>query len=62
MVSAFIRTVQVDSVDDTLAGNAGLGGFVALPKMAVPAVGWLAFIKDTDGNILGLLQPDEGAA
>lgn len=61
-VNAFICTVQVDSVDDTLAANAGLGGVVALPKMAVPGVGWLAYIKDPDGNILGLLQSDAAAA
>jgi uncharacterized protein len=61
-VNAFICTVQVDSLDDTLATNAGLGGVVALPKMPVPGIGWLAYVKDPDGNILGLLQPDEAAA
>ena len=61
-VNAFICTVQVDSVDDALATNAELGGVVALPKMPVPGVGWLAYIKDPDGNILGLLQSDEAAA
>jgi predicted enzyme related to lactoylglutathione lyase len=24
----------------------------------VPGVGWLAYVKDPDGNILGLLEPD----
>jgi uncharacterized protein len=62
VVNAFICTVQVDSVDDALAANAGLGGEVALPKMAVPGIGWLAYIKDPDGNIVGLLQPDVAAA
>jgi len=61
-VNAFICTVQVDSLDETLAANAGLGGVVALPKMPVPGVGWLAYVKDPDGNILGLLQPDEATA
>jgi uncharacterized protein len=61
-VNAFICTVQVDSVDGTLAKNAALGGVVALPKMPVPGVGWLAYMKDPDGNILGLLQSDEAAA
>ena len=27
----------------------------------VPGVGWLAYIKDPDGNIVGLLEPDETA-
>jgi uncharacterized protein len=61
-VNAFICTVQVDSLDETLQTNADLGGVVALSKMPIPGIGWLAYIKDTDGNILGLLQSDEAAA
>ncbi len=61
-VNAFVCTVQVDSVDDTLATNDRLGGVVALPKMPVPGVGWLAYVKDPDGNVVGLLQPDVAAA
>jgi predicted enzyme related to lactoylglutathione lyase len=29
--------------------------------MAVPAVGWLAYIKDPEGNILGMMQMDPAA-
>ena len=57
-VNAFICTVEVDSLDKTLATNNRLGGLIALPKMPVPGVGWLAYVKDPDGNILGLLEPD----
>ena len=32
------------------------------PKMAVGGMGWLAYIKDPDGNILGLLESDPAAA
>ncbi len=35
-----------------------LGGQVALPKMAVPGLGWLAYGKDTEGNIFGFMQAD----
>ena len=38
------------------------GAAVALPKMAIPGMGWLAYILDPDGNILGLMQPDTAAA
>jgi predicted enzyme related to lactoylglutathione lyase len=61
-LNAFVCTVQVDSLNETLAANDRLGGLVALPKMPVPGVGWLAYIKDPDGNILGLLEPDPGAS
>ena len=30
--------------------------------MAVPGVGWLAYCRDTEGILFGLLEPDESAA
>jgi predicted enzyme related to lactoylglutathione lyase len=29
--------------------------------MPVPGVGWLAYAKDTEGNIIGLMLPDQRA-
>jgi uncharacterized protein len=60
-VNAFVCTAGVESLDETLTRATSLGATVALPKNAVPGVGWLAYIKDLDGNVLGLLQPDESA-
>ena len=60
-VNAFVCTAEVASLDETLAKGAELGASAAYPKQPVPGVGWLAYIKDPDGNIVGLLQPDEGA-
>ena len=60
-VNAFMCTVQVDALDETLAKATGLGASIAFPKNPVPGVGWLAYIKDPDGNIVGLLEPDETA-
>jgi hypothetical protein len=37
------------------------GGSVALPAEDMPGVGRLAYVKDPDGNILGLIK-DEMAA
>lgn len=61
-VNAFVITVDVDDVDASLAHAHGTGGSVALPKMAVPGIGWLAYAKDPDGNIFGMMQTDTGAA
>ena len=61
-VNAFVCTAGVASLDETLALGAELGATVAWPKAPVPGVGWLAYIKDPDGNLLGLLEPDENAA
>ena len=60
-VNAYVGTVDVRSVDEYLAAALKLNGSVALPKMAVSGIGWLAYIKDTEGNILGMMQADPNA-
>lgn len=60
-VNAFVCTLDVPSVDEALGRLAAAGGTVALPKMPVPGIGWLAYIKDPDGNILGIMQADAAA-
>ena len=60
-VNAFVCTVQVTSLDESFSKALSLGGTVALPKMPIPGVGWLAYVKDPDANILGLMQPDPSA-
>lgn len=60
-VNAFPCTVSVPDLDARVAKAVALGGTVALPKMAIPGVGWLAYVKDLDGNILGMMQADPTA-
>ena len=52
------NTVSVASVDDAVATITKNGGKVALAKMAVPGVSYLAYCTDTEGNVFGVLQPD----
>ena len=33
---------------------------MCVPKMAIPCVGWLAYVKDPDGNIFGLMPERPG--
>ena len=61
-VIAHMCTVDVEDVDAYVAKAVGAGGVVALPKMPVPGVGWLAYAKDTEGNIFGMMQSDPNAA
>jgi predicted enzyme related to lactoylglutathione lyase len=61
-VNAFVCTVDVIALDETLGQALAAGGTLALPKMPIPGIGWLAYIKDTEGNILGLMQPDRAAS
>ena len=60
-VIAYVCTVDVASVDDSIATVESNGGTVVLPKMTVPGVGWLVYCKDTEGNIFGMLQADTNA-
>jgi predicted enzyme related to lactoylglutathione lyase len=60
-VNAFVCSLAVDSVDAYVDKALKAGGTLALPKMAIPGVGWQAYVKDPDENIVGLHQPDAGA-
>jgi predicted enzyme related to lactoylglutathione lyase len=61
-VTCWVCTVNVDDVDAYVERALSGGGTVALPRMAVPGVGWLAYVKDSEGNILGMMQEDATAA
>lgn len=61
-VTAFVCTVDVESVDASLAQVLELGGQLALEKMPIPGVGWLAYARDTEGNVFGMMQNDPSAA
>jgi uncharacterized protein len=60
-VTAYVCTVDIPSVDAYVEKAKAQGGSVALPKMPIPGVGWLAYCKDTEGNIFGLMQADPKA-
>ena len=60
-VSGFICTIGVPSVDDYLQKITDAGGTIALPKMPIPGLAWLAYGKDPDGNIFGIYQDDKSA-
>ena len=59
--SSVICTIQVASVDDSVERVMALGGSNVVPKKGIPGVGWLAYSKDTEGNIFGLMQNDPSA-
>jgi len=60
-VNAYVCTICVESVDECLERALEAGGTLALPKMPVPGVGWLAYCQDTERNVFGMMQPDEAA-
>jgi predicted enzyme related to lactoylglutathione lyase len=60
-MNAFVCTMDVEDLDAYLAKVPGLGGTVVVPKMPIPTMGWLAYAKDTEGNIFGMMQADPNA-
>ena len=60
-VNAYVCTVQVPAIDEYVGKISALGGVIALPKMPIPGIGWLAYAKDPEGNIFGMMQPDPAA-
>jgi hypothetical protein len=55
--NAYVCTITVDSLDEMLTTIIVNGGEMVVAKHEVPQVGLLAYFKDPDGNIFGVLQP-----
>ncbi len=60
-VNAYAITMKVASCDGSVTSALANGGTLALAKMPIPAMGWLAYLKDTEGNIFGVMQDDPAA-
>jgi predicted enzyme related to lactoylglutathione lyase len=60
-VNAFPCTIDVDDIDKTIAAIETGGGTIAFPKDAIPGLAWLAYARDTEGNIFGIYQADTNA-
>jgi predicted enzyme related to lactoylglutathione lyase len=60
-VNSYVCTVDVPSVDEYAGKVTANGGHIALPKMAVPGVGWLVYVTDIEGNLFGMMQMDPAA-
>ena len=56
-----VNTINVADIDASIGNVESHGGQCVVPKMAVPTVGWLAYCKDLDGNLFGMMQMDPGA-
>ena len=60
-VIAYVCTVDVSSVDESIKTAEEIGGQVVVPKMPVPGIGWLVYCKDTEGNIFGMMEANPEA-
>jgi predicted enzyme related to lactoylglutathione lyase len=59
--NAFVVTIGVPSLDDYLKKALDAGAITAMPKMAIPGIGWQAYLIDPEKNIIGIHQTDPAA-
>jgi uncharacterized protein len=57
-VVGMVNTMQVDDLDASLSKAFARGGVLTLDKMVIPGVGTVAYILDSEANVIGMLQPE----
>jgi predicted enzyme related to lactoylglutathione lyase len=51
-----VITVDVPDIDATLQTVERLGGSVVMPKSEIPGMGYFAYFKDPEDNVMGLWE------
>jgi predicted enzyme related to lactoylglutathione lyase len=59
--TATTNTIGVESVDKAIDAVTSAGGKLVTPKTPIPTVGYFAYLEDTEGNLLGVMQSDPHA-
>jgi predicted enzyme related to lactoylglutathione lyase len=54
-----INTIEVPSYEDFASRVEEAGGQIVTPKQAIPGVGHHSYCLDTEGNVFGILEPDQ---
>jgi uncharacterized protein len=49
--------VEVDDIDAAIEGVRNAGGGTVNDKSTIPGQGQVVYVRDTEGNVLGLKQP-----
>lgn len=59
--SSVSNVINVDNIDDCITKLQELGGEIVFPKTTINGVGYLAYFKDTEGNVFGMMENDPDA-
>lgn len=51
-----VVTIQVDSIDESLKKIEAEGGSVVKPRTSMGEIGAYAYVKDSEGNVIGLFE------
>lgn len=54
-----INTIDVPSIDEFIEKIKKNGGKITTPKINIPGVGDIAYFKDPEGNIFGIMERDK---
>jgi predicted enzyme related to lactoylglutathione lyase len=52
-----VLVIGVENLDAALERVSAGGGQVVQPRIEIPGVGWSAYVRDTEGNTVGVFQP-----
>jgi predicted enzyme related to lactoylglutathione lyase len=55
-VQAPVFAINVSSIDEKVLKIMEAGGSVVKPKMEMMGMGFYAYVKDTEGNVIGLWE------
>lgn len=55
-----VNTVGVDDLDEAIKKVEQNGGQVVMPKDEISDVGWLAYVREPGGAVLGMIQSIPG--
>ena len=53
-------TFEVDDLKATIAAIEAAGGRILMPPFRIEGVGELIFFRDSEGNVAGAMQYDQG--
>jgi uncharacterized protein len=56
-----VNSIEVKNIDKSIESIASHSGTIVVPKISLPGVGYLAYFKDPEGNISGVMQNDKNA-
>lgn len=56
MAQSPVFAVQVSSIEEKVKQITTLGGTIVMPKVDMMGMGFYAYVKDLDGNVIGLWE------
>ena len=59
--SQISNVINVEDIDDAIEKIGEMDGEIVFPKTVISGVGYLAYFRDPEGNVLGMMQNESEA-